>query len=296
MKVTDISNTHEEIRWKNHSTRTAKDLLAKVVSYIVLFLMAGILISIFVYIIDNGGTHITLTMLVTQGNSISGGLANAILGTWMLVAIGLVISVIPGVFGALYLVNTRANSRFTRAVGLLTDILTSVPSIVLGLFGYLVLVIQFNFGFSLLAGGITLGIMMLPYVLRITEQSYRSVPREQVEGAYALGGSTLTAFSRIYFPQSLLGIISGILLAVSIGSGETAQLLYTNSFSYFYPTGLTGPGSATGYLTWVVYSGTYIYTGSQYTQDLAYAAAMILLVTVAIIVIASKYIGGKKHG
>ena len=283
----------DRIRWKSQSSRKAKDRVALGFSYAALLLMAGILISIFAYILGNGATHVTLTMLTTNGNSTTGGLRNALVGTWLLVAVGLIFSVPSGVFGALYLVNSTSNGVITRTVRFLTDILTSIPSIILGLFGYFVLVIRLGFGYSLLAGGITLGIMMLPYIVRITELSYRNVPKSQVESAYALGADSMSVAARIYLPQSMAGILSAILLAVSIAAGETAQLLYTTSYSLFFPTGLTGISSATGYLTYVVWFG--IETGTKYSVELAYVAAMILILTMALLITGSKYIQNKKR-
>ena len=186
--------------WKNTGTRKAKDFAARIVGYVVLAAMLFILFSIFFYILSNGATTINWKILTTSGNTSFGGIANAIWGTWLLVGMGLVFSVPPGFLGALYLVQSTSSGKITGILRLFTDVLTSVPSIVIGLFGYLVLVIKFNFGYSLVAGGMALGVMMLRYIIRINELSFICVPKEQVQNAYALGAYHLSVAARIYFP------------------------------------------------------------------------------------------------
>ncbi len=291
--INDTMSENTSIRWKNQTSRKLKDNLAKWVSYAILGIMAGVLISIFAYIIGNGASFVSLKILTTNGSATRGGIANSIIGTWVLVGVGLIFSLVPGVFGSLYLVNRRSIGKVVKIERFLTDILTSVPSIILGIFGYFVLVIQLGLGLSFLAGGITLGIMMLPYVMRITEISYRNIPTEQVENAYALGADSISVASRIYLPQAMRGILSGALLAISIAAGETAQLLYTDSFNSLLPHTLTGAGSATGYLTFIVWYG--IQTGTLYGQKLAYVAAMILIVTIAVLILLSKYVINRRN-
>lgn len=286
--INDTVQENSGIKWKSSTGRRIKDNLAKGVSYAILGIMAAVLISIFAYIIGNGASFVSFKILTTNGSATQGGIANSIIGTWILVGVGLIFSLVPGVFGSLYLVNRRSHGKVVKIERFLTDILTSIPSIILGIFGYFVLVIQLGLGLSFLAGGITLGIMMLPYVMRITEISYRNIPQAQVENAYALGADSISVASRIYLPQAMRGILSGALLAISIAAGETAQLLYTDSFNSFLPHTLTGAGSATGYLTFIVWYG--IQTGTLYGQKLAYVAAMILIVTIAVLILLSKYV------
>lgn len=271
--------------WKNTGTRKAKDFAARIVGYVVLAAMLFILFSIFFYILSNGATTINWKILTTSGNTSFGGIANAIWGTWLLVGMGLVFSVPPGFLGALYLVQSTSSGKITGILRLFTDVLTSVPSIVIGLFGYLVLVIKFNFGYSLVAGGMALGVMMLPYIIRITELSFNSVPKEQVQNAYALGADHLSVAARIYFPQASAGIFAGVLLAVSIAAGETAQLLYTAGFNNGFPTGLFK--SQVAYLTYVVWNG--INQPSTYSHNLAFISAMVLILTITALIFVSKY-------
>lgn len=274
------------IKWKKHAYRKAKDAAVRLLGYAALGFMLVILVSIFAYIIKGGASSVTWTILTTYGNTSEGGLLNGIIGTWELVGMGLLFSLIPGIFGAMYLTQAMSNRQVTGTMRLFTDILTSVPSIVIGLFGYLVLVIRFHMGYSLVAGGLALGVMMLPYVMRITEMSFRNVQKEQVQNAYALGAGHIDVATKIYFPQASAGILSGILLSISIAAGETAQLLYTASFnSAGLPSGLTQ--SPVGYLTYFVWNG--INQPSAYAHNLAFISAMILILSVTILIFISKY-------
>ena len=287
----NLRDHHEkEIKWKNSTLRNVKNQGAKIAGFFALLFMLAVLVSIFGYILHGGAYHITLRMFTTYGNTTTGGLLNAIIGTWLLVGMGLLFSVPSGVLGALYNVQSTSSTRIRSVTRLFTDILTSVPSIVIGLFGYLVLVIRFDMGFSLLAGGIALGIMMLPYVMRISEISMKNVPQEQVNNAYALGADRIQVASRIYLPQARAGIISGILLAIGIAAGETAQLLYTAGWNNALPSGFMK--SQVAYLTYVVWYG--INQPSSYAHELAFASALILIIMVTVLISISKFVGRKR--
>ena len=287
--MTDAGEQDSGIRWKSSTLRNAKNSLAGIAGYLALLAMLAIMVSIFGYIIQGGATHITLKIITTNGNTTTGGILNAIIGTWLLVGTGLLFSVPPGVLGALYNVQSTSHGGIASVTRLFTDILTSVPSIVIGLFGYLILVIRLGMGFSLLAGGMALGIMMLPYVMRISEISMRNVPEEQVNNAYALGADTINVAYRIYLPQAGAGIISGILLAIGIAAGETAQLLYTAGWNNALPSGLLK--SPVAYLTYVVWYG--INQPSAYAHQLAFVSAFILIIMVTALIFISKFIGRK---
>ena len=291
MKGINGTKDRDEIIWKNPNVRRGKDRAARFIGYAALFVMLGILGSIFGYIMQGGASHIALSMFTTVGNGTTGGLLNAIVGTWLLVGMGLVFSLPPGILGALYFAQRKQMTRTASTLRLFTDVLTSVPSIVIGLFGYLVLVIRFNMGFSLLAGGIALGIMMLPYILRVSELSMKDVPKEQVANAYALGADDLQVATRIYIPQAIAGILSGVLLAISIAAGETAQLLYTASWNNSFTSGFIH--SRVAYLTYVVWYG--IDQPQASAHNLAFVAALILILTVTALIVISKYVNYKRR-
>lgn len=274
-----------EIRWKKSSFRKAKDRAARLVGYAGFAFLFIVLFSIFAYIIKGGAFAITWTILTTPGNTTYGGISGAIWGTWMLVGMGLLFSLPAGLFGAVYMVQSTSNPRISRTTRLFADTLTSVPSIVIGLFGYLVLVIELNFGYSLVAGGFALSVMMLPYIMRITEMSFRNVSKEQIQNAYALGADHIRVFSKIYLPQASGGIFAGVLLSISIAAGETAQLIYTAGFNPYITSGFLH--SQVGYLTYMVWTG--INQPSTYAHNIAFISAMVLILSITALIFISKY-------
>jgi len=268
------------IKW-----RIFADVFVKYIGIAILAILMFILIAIVGSIIFNGAGSINLTILTQNGNTSSGGIANAIIGTWLLVLVGIIISLPVGVLAAVFLSEYR-NKKFGLVSSIFTDMLTSVPSIILGFFGYMLLVIYLGFGYSLLAGGITLGILMLPYVVRITELSLLQVKQEVKDAAYALGASKLQVIFRVSLPQSAKEIMSAVVLAVSIAAGETAQLLYTAGWNDGVPNALTN--SQVGYLTYVVWTG--INQPFPYAHILAYSAAFVLVISIFGLILVSKYI------
>lgn len=274
-----------KIAWKKTSHRKAKDRVVRSLGYSAFGFLFLILFSIFAYVLHGGATTVTWQILTTYGNTSYGGISNAIWGTWELVGMGLLFSLPPGLFGAIYLTQSTSNRHVSNVMRLFTDMLTSVPSIVIGLFGYLVIVIRFNFGYSLIAGGMALAVMMLPYIMRISELSFKGISKEQVQNAYALGADHIRVFSRIYLPQASAGIFAGVLLAISIAAGETAQLIYTAGFSSQLPTAFTH--SQVGYLTYMIWTG--INQPSTYAHNIAFISAMVLILSITALIFVSKY-------
>ncbi len=265
--------------------RMAFDRGMEAIGFFIVSLLILVVLSIFLFVIGNGLSGINIKILTTDGNTTSGGLFNAIIGTWLLTGVGLTISLPVGLFGAVY-ISEYSNSRAGSFLKLFADLLTGIPSIVLGFFGYLMIVVYLRFGFSLLAGGIILAIMMIPYILRISEISLSNIPKDIREAAYALGADKYKMILRVLLSKAKSGVIVGSVLAVSIASGETAQLLYTAGWNNGLPTGLTN--SEVGYLTYVVWQG--INQPSAYSHQLAFAAAFVLLVMILALILMSKYV------
>lgn len=205
----------------------------------------------------------------------NGGLLNAIEGSLFLVALSAAISVTLGLFTGIYL--AEFGGRFASFVRFLADVLTGVPSIVVGYFGYIVFVLYLGWGFSALAAAMALTIIMLPYISRTAEFALRRVPSDIKEGSFALGASKSTTVNKISLRYAAPGVITGILIAVSISIGETAPLIYTADFSDFAPSGAL-THSPVGYLTYVVWA--FINQPFALPQEQAYVAALLLLLFV----------------
>jgi phosphate transport system permease protein len=216
--------------------------------------------------------------LFTQVTS-NGGLLNAIEGTFVLTLGAMIIAVPIGVGAGIHL-SEYGNNRLGSVIRFLSDVLTGTPSIVLGYFAYIVFIISLGWGFSVLAGAITLAILIVPYLARITELALRQVPNSMREAGFALGATDRTVVFKIVLPGAASGVVTGALLALAISVGETAPLIYTASWS-----DLTWNGhlqhSPIGYLTYVIWS--FIDQPSASAHTLAFAAAFLVMLVVLVI-------------
>jgi phosphate transport system permease protein len=184
------------------------------------------------------------TQLPKPVGETGGGMANAIIGSLMLIGIAAAIAVPIGVMSGVHLAE-YSGTAFASAVRFAADVLNGVPSIVIGIFAYGVAVLPVH-RFSALAGGFALSIMMIPVIARTTEELLRLVPGGLKEGALALGASRTRAMFTVILPAALPGIITGILVALARIAGETAPLLFTSFNNRFWSTKLTEPiGSLT---------------------------------------------------
>jgi phosphate transport system permease protein len=168
-----------------------------------------------------------------------GGMANAIVGSFIVTGLGALIAIPIGVISGIY-ASEYAGTRFAAAVRFSADTLNGVPSIVIGVFVYGIAVLPFR-QFSALAGGLALGIMMIPLIMRTTEELLLLVPSTLREGALALGATRARAVFSVVVPAALPGIITGILLALARIAGETAPLLFTSLNNRFWSTDVRQP-------------------------------------------------------
>ena len=230
-------------------------------------------------IVLKGAESFRFSMLTTVTHGIAGGLQNAIIGTFELIVVAIIIAAPIGILGGVY-ASEFSGRRTAQILRFLAEVLSGVPSIVIGYFGYLLMVLQFGWGFSAIAGGISLTIIMLPYILRNTESSLRLVPLTQREAAWALGMTKFQAIAKTTWRPAAGGIATGVLLAIAIGLGETAPLLYTAGWNPNNPT-FAMTHSQVGYLTYVVW--TYLDQPYPQARALAYSAAFVLLVIILFI-------------
>ena len=171
-----------------------------------------------------------------------GGMANSIVGTLILTALGSLFAVPVGILSGVYM-SEYAGSRFAAVIRFAADTLNGVPSIVIGIFAYGAAVLPFR-QFSAVAGGLALGIMMIPIIARTTEELLLLVPTTMREGALALGASRARAVFSVVLPAALPGIVTGVVLALARIAGETAPLLFTAFNNRFFTTKLTQPISS----------------------------------------------------
>ncbi len=241
-----------------------------------LVLAIGVLGFVFLFVFVRGVPALRLSLFTTVTNGVSGGLANAIAGTFLLVVGAILLTVFVGVGTGIWLAE-YAKGFIGEGLRFLSDVLAGVPSIVVGYFGYALLVQRLGWHFSLAAGSIALALIMLPYVVRGTDTSLGSVPPALTEASYALGASRRQTLFQITFPYAMPSILTSLLLATGIALGETAPLIYTAGWSNYLPS-LALTHSPVGYLTYVIW--TFIGQPFPESHALAYAAAVILMLLI----------------
>jgi phosphate transport system permease protein len=204
-----------------------------------------------------------------------GGMANAIVGTLMITGLGSIFAIPIGILSGVYM-SEYAGSRLASVVRFAADTLNGVPSIVIGVFVYAIVVLPVK-QFSALAGGVALGIMMIPIIARTTEELLLLVPGTMREGALALGATRARAVFTVVLPAALPGIITGVVLALARIAGETAPLLFTSFNNRFFTTSLTQPIAS---LTVMVF--TYAISPYEDWHRQAWAGALVLVSIVLI--------------
>jgi phosphate transport system permease protein len=269
------------LRWRKFVSNfmLAMTGVCAVVSVGVLFLILG-------YLLYNGGTSINwdfFTKLPKPVGETGGGMANAIVGSAKLLLAASLVGVPIGFFGGIYL--AEFSGSFTASiVRYAADLLNGVPSIVIGIFAYSIVVLPFKH-FSTLAGAFALGIMMIPITLRSTEEFLKSIPRNLREGAMALGASKWKTIASVVVPAAYRGILTSILLALARVAGETAPLLFTAFGNSRWSNGWSQPTSS---LPVMIFN----YAVSPYEDwhRQAWAAGLVLLGLILIINIVARTI------
>lgn len=223
-----------------------------------------------------GLSAFSLNLFTHDTTGANGGLANSIEGTALITFFALCIAVPLGVSAGVHL-SEYGKNRTGSVIRFMSDVLTGTPSIVLGYFSYIVLVIGFGWGFSLIAAAITLAILIVPYLARITELALQQVPGQMREAAYALGASDSSVVCKVVLPTAAPGVITGALLALAISVGETAPLIYTAGWSN-YGWGGHFTHQPVAYLTYVIW--TFIDQPDAKSHALAFAASFVVMLVV----------------
>lgn len=249
-------------------------LVQRALVYASAVIVFGVLLALIVYILVMGVPNLKLSLFAWSYNSENLSMLPAIINTLTMIALTLLMAVPFGIGAAIYLVEyAKRGSRLVKLVRLTAETLSGIPSIVYGLFGYLMFVLTCGMDNSMLAGALTLAIMVLPTILRTTEEALQAVPDSFREGSFGLGAGKLRTVMRIVLPAAVPGIFSGIVLAIGRVVGETAALIYTAGTVTGVADGLLGSGR-----TLAVHLYCLLNEGL-YTKE-AYATAVILLVFV----------------
>jgi phosphate transport system permease protein len=258
-------------------------LLSAVVSVMTLAALVP-LFSVLGMLFWRGGKKLSLalfTQLPPAPLEQGGGFGNAIVGTILMVGIAGLLSVPVGIVAAILLAEVAPQSRLAHAVRFAAKILTGFPSILAGVFAYGTVVLLTG-GFSAVAGGVALSILMLPTVILTAEESIRMVPRRMREAAIGMGATQLQTVWMVMLPTALPGILTGVMLAVARAAGETAPLLFTALFSNYWITSGGGVDvmEPTASLAVLIYN----FSGMPFENqvELAWAAALVLVLMVLV--------------
>jgi phosphate transport system permease protein len=250
----------------------------------------GVLFFILGYLVWNGGSSLSwafLTHLPTPVGESGGGMANAIVGSAKLLLLASAFGIPIGFLGGVYLAEFGGRS-FPFVVRYTADLLNGVPSIVMGIFAYTIVVLPMKH-FSTLAGGLALGVMMIPIAVRTTEEALRTVPLVLREGGLALGASKWKTIATVVVPAARKGIVTGIILDIARVAGETAPLLFTAFSNRFWSPGWNQP---TASLPVMVY--TYAISPYDDWHKQAWAAGLVLLTLVLVAnVVAKLFVSGR---
>ncbi|WP_320111355.1 phosphate ABC transporter permease PstA [Draconibacterium orientale] len=291
-------NSAAKITAANLSRRTLKDKLFKgLVLFLSLITISPIVLIIY-KLVEKGYRQISLDFIiktppntfeamtaVSNGELIPGGIANGITGTLLMVVLASVIAIPVGVITGIYLYENPGKplANLTRNI---SDILQGVPSIVLGLIAYMWIVKPITSGFSALAGSVSLAIMMLPMIVRSTEETLKMIPQSIKEAAVALGVPYYKVILRVLIPTGFSGLLTGILLGISRILGETAPLMLTALGSSVINLDITKPTSAIPLLIWEFYNDPNM-------VDLIWSSSLLLMGMVLTLNLVSKRIAAR---
>ncbi len=213
-----------------HIRRKKKDILLGTLIWLSAIVTVLVLVGILGYILINGLPHMTLSFLTSTYSAAKGGdkgILPMIINTLYIIILSLLFSTPIGIGSAIYLTQYARQGRLVKAIRFATEVLSGIPSVLFGLFGYAVFVVLFQLKLSILSGSLTMMICILPTIIRTTEESLLAVPNTYKEGALALGAGKLRVTMGIVLPCAMSGVLTGIILAMGRIVGETAALLFT---------------------------------------------------------------------
>jgi phosphate transport system permease protein len=237
-----------------------------------------ILIFIIFFILEKGLPVLTLSFLTGNPEDLGrkGGIFPAIVGSIILPLLAILIATPLGIFTSVYLSEYTRESKLTRLIRFGTDCLAGIPSIIFGLFGYIFFVITLEMGWSILSGALTLAVMILPTIIRTSEEAIRAVPKTYREVSFSLGATGWQTVKKVILPNALPGIVTGIMLSIGRSIGETAAVIFTAGSSLRLPTSIFDS-------TRTMAVHFYILAREGISQENAYGTAATLIIAVLLV-------------
>ena len=254
--------------------RKVESIILRVLIFAAAAATFAVLLFLLAYILINGLPNIKPSLFSLEYNTENASLMPALVNTVIMTALSLVIAIPFGIFSAIFLVEyAKKGNKFVGIIRITAETLSGIPSIVYGLFGMLFFVSELKWGYSILAGAFTMSIMILPLIMRTTEEALKSVPDTYREGSFGLGAGKLRTIFRIVLPAAVPGIMAGVILAIGRIMGETAALMYTAGT---VPKMASSPMDSGRTLAVHMYN----LSSEGLYMDQAYATAVILLIVV----------------
>ncbi len=286
VSVQAINRTSAAQKMKSYS-RHPGSLLVYILTTAAAALTIGALAALIIWVLIKGIPNLSPDLFSLTYTTDNQSMLPAILNTLQIVVTALVISVPLGIGSAIYLTEyAKKGSRMVAVIRLTTETLSGIPSIIYGLFGYLCFNVALKMRYSILSGGLTLAIMILPLIMRTTEEALLAVPDSYREGSYGLGAGKCRTIFRLVLPAAVPGILSGIILGIGRIVGETAALIFTAGTVGKTAAGLTRSGRTLAVHMYLLSNeGLYI--------NKAYAVAVVLLMLVLLLNGVSGLIAGK---
>lgn len=262
-------------------------LFLKLIVWLSIIITIGAFLLLVGYVLIKGVPHLTPSLFSLKYTSDNVSVIPALVNTISITLLSLIIAVPLGIFAAIYLIEyAKRGNKLVGVVRITAETLSGIPSIVYGLFGLLFFVTTLGWGYSLLAGAFTLSIMILPLIMRTTEEALESVPDTFREGSFGLGAGKLRTIFRIVLPSAVPGILSGVILAVGRIMGETAALIYTAGTVAAIPENIMGSGRTLSVHMYSLSSeGLYV--------NQTYATAVVLIILVVLINALSSFVAKK---
>ena len=264
---------------------------ARVGVYTASLLTAALLVGLIGYILYRGLPNLSWQLVSTQTSYIRDtiGILPNLVNTVYIILVAMAIALPLGVGAAIYLTEYSKNRHLTRLIEFAAETLTGIPSILFGLVGMLLFVQRMGLGAGILAGGLTLVMMILPTIVRTTQESLKTVPQAYREGALALGAGKWRMIRTVVLPSAVDGIVTGCILAIGRITGESAALLFTAGFGLKLNNFVKALHSSSATLTVALY----VYASEQGKIDVAFAIALILLALTLVINLGANYAGKK---
>ena len=250
------------------------------------------LASILYLVVKNGSELLDwsiFTQLPPAAGMTGGGFGNAVVGTLVMVGLGLALSAPPAILAAIYICEYAPHGRLSSVTRFTAKLLTGIPSIICGVFAFAAVVLATG-EFSAFAGGVALAVLMLPTILLTSEQALLGVQRAYREASYGLGATRFQTIARIVLPEAMPAIMTGVMLAVARAAGETAPLVFTALFSQFWMSTLMGP---TASLSVLIYNFSTM--PFEYQVKMAWTASLVLVLLVTVTNITAQLVFSKKH-